>query len=99
MPSAGRFQPGDIVQVKAEEPPRHHRTPWYVKGRIGEIDVVYEPWPNPEEMAYGRVDGPRLPLYRVAFQQGDLWENYEGPSRDRLVVDIFENWLDPADGS
>jgi nitrile hydratase subunit beta len=99
MVEIGRFQQGDAVQVRTDDPPRHHRTPWYVKGKIGRIDAIYEPWPNPEEMAYGRTDGPHVPVYRVEFDQRDLWESYEGPDRDRLVVDIFEHWLDPADGS
>lgn len=95
-PSASRFRTGDIVQVRESDPPFHHRTPWYVKGKVGSVDAVYDPWPNPEEMAYGKFDGRRIPLYRIAFEQRDLWEHYEGPAGDRLVVDIFEHWLEPA---
>lgn len=95
-PTIGRFQPGDAVLVKADDPPKHHRTPWYVKGKSGLIDAVYDPWPNPEEMALGKWDGPNVPLYRVEFDQRELWDDYSGPKRDRLVVDIFEHWLEPA---
>lgn len=94
-----RFAPGDRVLVRKDDPPRHHRTPWYIKGRIGQIDAVYDPWPNPEEMAFGKTDGPRVPVYRVEFDQHDLWDTYQGPARDRLVVDVFEHWLEPAERS
>jgi nitrile hydratase subunit beta len=96
MSTSARFGPGDVVSVKMDDPPIHHRTPWYVKGKTGCIDHVYEPWPNPEEMAYGRTDGRRIPLYRVEFDQRDLWHQYEGPPADRLIIDIFEHWLEPA---
>jgi nitrile hydratase subunit beta len=97
--SFSRFEPGDAVLVKSDEPAKHHRTPWYVKGKTGLVDAVYDPWPNPEEMAYGMTGGPHIPVYRVEFDQRDLWDDYEGPTQDRLVVDIFEHWLEPSDGS
>jgi nitrile hydratase subunit beta len=100
MISYARFEQGESVQVKADDPPKHHRTPWYVKGKKGWIEAIYEPWPNPEEMAYGITDGPHVPLYRVEFDQRGLWgDEYEGSERDRLIVDIFEHWLEPANGS
>lgn len=97
--TGGRFMPGQRVRVIDHHPPGHHRTPWYIKGRTGWVDTVYEPWPNPEEMAYGITDGPRVPVYRVEFAQRDLWGDYRGPERDRLIIDIFEHWLEPAEGS
>ncbi len=95
----GRFAPGDQVLVRDEDPPHHHRTPWYIKGRIGKVDAVYDPWPNPEEMAFGKTNGPKIPVYRVEFDQKDLWDTYQGPKRDRLVIDIFEHWLEPVERS
>jgi nitrile hydratase subunit beta len=92
-----RFRPGDTVVVRDEDPPHHHRTPWYVKGKTGWIDAIYDPWPNPEEMAHGNHQAESIPLYRVEFDQHDLWNDYEGPTRDRLVIDIFEHWLEPAE--
>jgi nitrile hydratase subunit beta len=96
MIAAAKFRHGQSVRVRPEEHPGHHRTPWYVKGKIGRVDAVYDPWPNPEEMAYGKTDGPRISVYRVEFDQTELWESYSGPERDRLVVDIFEHWLEPG---
>lgn len=95
--SAAKFDRGQPVRVRPDDHPGHHRTPWYVKGKTGKIDAIYDPWPNPELMAYGRTNEPRIPVYRVEFEQADLWETYSGPERDRLVVDIFEHWLEPAE--
>ena len=32
----------------------------------------------------------------VAFNQGDVWGEYQGGPRDKVVVDIYEHWLEPA---
>ena len=34
------FVPGDAVQVIATHPPGHRRTPYYIRGKIGEIERV-----------------------------------------------------------
>lgn len=92
-----KFEHGQMVRVRPDDHPGHHRTPWYIKGKTGRIDAIYEPWPNPEVMAYGRRNEPKITVYRVEFDQTDLWGSYAGPDRDRLVVDIFEHWLEPAE--
>jgi nitrile hydratase subunit beta len=94
-----KFNPGSPVRIRMDDPPIHHRTPWYVKGKTGRVDAVYDPWPNPEEMAYGRTDKPPVRLYRIEFEQPHLWNDYTGPQSDKLVIDIFEHWLEPAEES
>ena len=94
-----RFNPGEPVRVRPDDHPGHHRTPWYVKGKVGRVDAIYDPWPNPEEMAYGRYDRPHIRVYRIEFDQPHLWPDYRGPESDKLVVDIFEHWLEPAERS
>jgi nitrile hydratase len=89
-----RFGPGDLVRVRAAYPPGHVRTPFFVRGRRGVVDQVAGSFRNPEELAYGRRDGPRLPLYRVRFSQAELFADC-GPS-DSVVVDLLEPWLEPA---
>jgi hypothetical protein len=32
----------------------------------------------------------------VRFDQKDVWEQYAGPVSDRLLVDLYEHWLEPA---
>ena len=53
---------------------------------------------NPELLAYGQYEIPAIPLYRVQFNQTEVWPEYEGPASDTMVVDIYENWLEPAEG-
>jgi nitrile hydratase len=91
-----RFAPGDRVAVRRSESPGHIRTPYYVLGRAGVVERVCGPYANPEERAYGRGGMPALPLYRVRFQQRDLWPGYAGSPTDCVEVEIYEHWLEPA---
>ena len=39
-------------------------------------------------------------LYLVAFEMREVWgERYNGPASDSLLVDIFEQWLEPVDAT
>jgi nitrile hydratase len=93
-----RFAPGDRVRVRAAFPPGHIRTPFFVRGREGKVEALAAIHPNPEGLAYGGDGTPRRPVYRVAFRQAELWEGYAGSPEDATVVDIFEHWLEPAEG-
>jgi hypothetical protein len=90
------FNPGDAVQVLSGSPPGHIRTPFYVRGCKGRIERIAGEYRNPEELAFGRFDAPIVPLYRVRFQQQDVWPDYQGNSGDTLDVEIFEFWLEPS---
>ena len=90
------FVPGDAVKVIATHPPGHRRTPYYIRGKIGEIERVCGNFPNPEELAYGFDGLPKKTLYRVRFKQAHVWESYTGPESDTVDVDIYEHWLQPA---
>jgi nitrile hydratase subunit beta len=90
------FHSGDRIRVRAEEKPGHVRTPGYVKGKTGQVASVLGEFRNPETLAYGDSGLPERPLYKVAFLQTDLWEEYAGSPDDTLHVDIYEHWLEPA---
>tara|TARA_A100001037_G_scaffold274691_1_gene272654 strand:+ start:445 stop:735 length:291 start_codon:yes stop_codon:yes gene_type:complete len=90
------FVPGDSVRVIETHPPGHRRTPYYIRGKVGEIERVCGKFPNPEELAYGFDGLPKKTLYRVRFKQTDVWENYSGPDADTVDVDIYEHWLLPV---
>ena len=94
---SARFAAGDQVLVKVGNPPTHYRTPMYVQGKTGRVDTLWGAFCNPESLAYGGAGVPRQPLYRVEFAQKDLWDNYQGPSTDKLLIDIYQNWLEPTD--
>ena len=91
-----RFQAGDRVAVREDRPHTHHRTPGYVKGKRGRVAVLCGVFPNPESRAYEGTGLPKRALYRVEFDQSEVWgDRYTGPPGDRLLVDIFEQWLEP----
>jgi hypothetical protein len=90
-----RFKPGDRVTVRFEDRPGHIRTPWYIRGKTGSIERIHGEFLNPESLGHGGNGLPRKVLYSVAFQQGNVWQGYSG-KQDKLIVDIFEHWLDPA---
>ena len=92
----GRFRAGDRVRVRLADPPGHIRTPFYVRGKTGWIERYHGDYPNPEELAYGHDGRPARPLYQVGFQQADLWQEYGAMRPDKLYVDLYEHWLEPA---
>ena len=95
MPEA-RFKPGDRVRVLKADPPGHLRTPYYIRGHVGEVERLCGAFPNPEELAQMRDGLPAEPLYRVRFRQKDVWPDYRGAAHDVLEVEIYQHWLDPA---
>jgi hypothetical protein len=94
---APRFRPGARVAVRFAEPPGHLRTPWYIRGKAGEIERLCGAFANPEELAYNRPGLPAQPLYRVRFRQREVWPDYAGPPGDTIEVEIYQHWLEPAE--
>jgi nitrile hydratase len=90
------YAPGARVRIIDLNKPGHVRTPTYVREKVGTIDFFCGAFENPEERAYGRVGGARIPLYRVRVMQRDLWPDYEGSANDSLVLEIYHHWLRPA---
>jgi hypothetical protein len=93
--AAARFNRGDRVRVRSDDRPGHIRTPWYVRGKTGWVEQVHGEFLNPESLGHGGDGLPKRPLYLVAFNQADVWGKYGWP-RDKVLVDIYEHWLDPA---
>jgi nitrile hydratase subunit beta len=90
------YRPGDCVRVSSRSHAGHHRTPGYLKGKVGTIERLHGSFKDPETRAYGGDGLPTRPLYSVAFVQRELWPNYGGEAADRLNVDLYEHWLEPA---
>lgn len=91
------FPPGTAVRVLDLPIEGHLRVPVYVRGKVGVIERWCGPYLNPEDLAYGRTDGPVVHLYQVEFSQHELWPDYDGPRTDRLFIEIYEHWLESAD--
>ena len=94
--SESRFTAGQRVRIDDRTPLVHHRVPSYVKGKTGVIERVCGLHGGPEMFIRG--DGePRQRIYRVQISQTQLWADYEGTERDKLEIEIFEHWLEPAE--
>jgi hypothetical protein len=94
---SARFRIGDRVGVSTRHQAGHVRTPNYVKGKTGRILDVRGAFLNPELLAQGEPGLPRRYLYRVAFDWHDVWRDAPALSPDRIIVDIYEHWLLPAE--
>jgi nitrile hydratase subunit beta len=92
---APRFAPGDKVRVAAHVAIGHCRTPWYLRGKRGEIALIHGTFRDPERLAYHQPGLPAQVLYKVRFKQREIWDRYDGPQADQLEADIFEYWLEP----
>ena len=90
-----RFAAGERVRIVDLGKSGHVRTPSYVRGRVGTVERFCGLFENPEERAYGREGGARIPLYRVHLAQRDLWPSYDGDARYTLEIEIYEHWLAP----
>jgi nitrile hydratase len=96
-PASGRFRIGDRVRIDDRAHDGHHRTPWYIKGKLGTVVADNDAWLNPETRAYGESGLPKVTVYRIQFDQHDLWEDYDGPPGDSLIADVFAHWLEPVE--
>jgi nitrile hydratase len=92
---APRFARGDKVRVADRPAVGHCRTPWYLRGKRGEIATVHGTYRDPERLAYHQPGLPAQVLYKVRFKQREIWDRYDGPQTDRLEADLFEFWLEP----
>ena len=90
---SGGLPTGSRVRVKAVFPPGHCRTPFYTRGKVGVVLGLADREPDPETAAYGRP-GTQLAVYRVAFTADELWPEDRPSPDDRVVVDLFESWLE-----
>jgi nitrile hydratase len=72
------------------------RTPRYIQGKTGVIAAVHGAFRNPESLAYGGDGLPRQYLYLVRFDNTQVWPTYSAATHDKLLIDIYEHWLEPA---
>ena len=89
-----KYRTGQRVRVSDRAHAGHHRTPGYLKGKMGFVEQVRGEYRNPEDLAYGGQGLPKRPLYTVSFLQRELWPAYRGREGDRLEADLYEHWLE-----
>lgn len=90
-----KFRAGQRVRVSARAHRGHHRTPDYIKGKVGTVARVHGGFTNPETRAYGEDGLPEQPLYLVGFEQSEVWPRYL--AQDRIFVDVSEHWLEETE--
>ena len=93
---AAKFTPGERVRVRERFPPGHVRTPWYCRGKTGEVERICGRFRNPEQLAYGNREAVHEVLYRIGFASRSLWPDYDASEHDRVEIEIYEHWLEPV---
>lgn len=91
-----RFAVGDQVRVLDLGKSGHVRIPVYIRLHKGRIVQYCGKYLNPEDLSVGRTDGPAIDLYRVEFAQSDLWPADPIPPNDKLIIEIYDHWLERA---
>ena len=89
-----RFNIGDVVKVKDLNKSGHVRVPYYVRNKQGRVVQFCGLFLNPEDLAIGNTAGPAIELYRIAFNQADLWPDDVINTGDQLVLEIYTHWLE-----
>ncbi len=89
-----RFAIGDRVRARNINPSGHTRLPRYIRGHIGTVARLHGTHVFPDTNAHGEGENPQ-PLYSVGFDATELWGS-EAPLNDRLYIDLWEDYLEPA---
>jgi nitrile hydratase len=87
-----RFRRGDRVVARVANPEGHTRVPRYVRGRRGVVRADWGTFVFPDSHAHGLGANPQH-CYAVEFAARELW-GAASPARDRLIVDLWEAYLD-----
>ncbi len=81
------FQVGKRIRIKKENPDGTHRTPKYIMGKTGTILASHGNVSN-YEIDHREDWGP---LYTVQFDTAEI-SGING--RDKILVDVHEDWLE-----
>lgn len=92
-PSQPKFKVGDKVRVKSVVSGEHTRLPGHIRGRVAEVAKVYEGsytyfFPTSDGL------GTPMPVYSLAFQTSDIWEESLIDPNSVYYNDIFEVYLE-----
>ena len=89
-----RFAVGARVRARNINPSGHTRLPRYIRGHLGTVVRLHGTHVFPDANAHGKGENPQ-PLYNVRFDATELWGS-EAPANDRLYIDLWEDYLEPA---
>jgi nitrile hydratase subunit beta len=89
------FRVGHKVRISRRYPVGHYRVPIYIRGKCGHVEMILRPSAiNNEEEGFGRNAGSKSHYYRIAIPLAELWLGYAGALEDKLIIEVFENWLE-----
>ncbi len=89
-----KFHVGERVLTRNLHPVGHTRLPRYARARHGTISRDYGVFIFPDAHARGEGKKPQH-LYSVCFTAHELW-GAGASSRDRIYLDMWDDYLDPA---
>lgn len=89
-----RFEVGDRVMARNQNPVGHTRLPRYVRGKHGFVERVHGVFVFPDSNAHGQGENPQW-LYTIRFSGPELWGEEADPSLV-VSVDAWESYLEPA---
>jgi len=87
------YQVGDKIFTRQLLPDHHTRLPTYARGKPGVIHDHHGAHVFADASAQGNEIAQHL--YSVVFEAGDLWLE-AGNRKDRVFIDLWESYLDPA---
>jgi nitrile hydratase subunit beta len=90
-----KFKPGERVKVRSMHPLGHTRAPRYVRGKTGLVRRVHGIYVFPDTNAH-RAGEKRQHVYLVEFSARELWGRKD---RERVMIDLWEDYLEPVDRS
>jgi hypothetical protein len=91
---APRFRIGQRIRMRNINPRSHTRMPRYLRDKVGVIERDYGVFAFPDAHAHGQGEAPQH-VYSVKFSAKEVWGR-EGGERDFLVVDVWDDYMDPA---
>jgi nitrile hydratase len=89
-----RFNVGDRVRVRLDDPVGHTRVPRYVRGHVGEVVERDGRYPLPDALVAGQPSAPST-VYSVRFDAARVW----GRGEHTVTVNLWEEYLEAADGA
>lgn len=99
QPTEQNFKTGDKIRIKLEDFSTfwnrpHLRAPGYIHGVKGVVKSYLGMFNAPNVSAFWNRTVSKQPLYKVKFNQADVWSEYDQSSSDEIVLDVFQPWLE-----
>lgn len=91
---AASFKVGDTVRAKNINPTTHTRSPRYVRGKVGTIEIDHGVFVTPDTVAHGMGEHPQH-VYCVRFAAVELWGS-DASGNDNVRIDLWDDYLEKA---